>query len=330
MKKISVSLYELEAVAPIGGKQLKVTHNSRKGALLRVEFDDAAIGYADCHPWPEIGDKPLIEQLQLLRQGTSTPLTARSLHFARLDANARLQGKNLFHGLKIPKSHWFFPNLMHCDADQIEKALQEGFAHFKIKLGSDIINETAALKQILSTNFSRPFSVRLDFNSKLSQDQFEFFSRELSSLKRQIDFCEDPFSFNPSTWDKFQQEGITLACDMNSQQALPYPDAASKIVIKPAIQDENEFLHKLAPSQGLVVTTYLDHPIGQLSAAYVAAKCQVSMPSQMNVCGLLSHHAYKKNEFSEQLTKRGPHFTIPSGNGFGYDELLESQRWSVL
>jgi len=46
----------------------------REGALLRV-----GEGFADVHPWPELGDAPLDEQLALLSHGQTTPLTRRSL-----------------------------------------------------------------------------------------------------------------------------------------------------------------------------------------------------------------------------------------------------------
>src|SRR5687768_6861088 len=73
----------------------------REGALLRV--DD---GFADVHPWPELGDLPLDSQLALLVRGEITPLTAASVRLARLDGDARRRGISLFEGLTIPLSHW--------------------------------------------------------------------------------------------------------------------------------------------------------------------------------------------------------------------------------
>jgi O-succinylbenzoate synthase len=69
----------------------------REGALLRN--DD---GFADVHPWPELGDAPLDEQLALLADGQITPLTRASLQCAALDRNARRRGVSLFEGLTIP------------------------------------------------------------------------------------------------------------------------------------------------------------------------------------------------------------------------------------
>ena len=77
----------------------------RHGALIRV--DD---GFADIHPWPELGDAPLDEQLAMLARGETTPLTRASLKFAAIDAAARRDGRGLFEGLTIPPSHWPGPD----------------------------------------------------------------------------------------------------------------------------------------------------------------------------------------------------------------------------
>src|SRR4029078_6257499 len=66
----------------------------REGALLR-----AGDGFADIHPWPELGDEPLEEQLKHVE-------TLPALHYARIDGEARRRGVSLFDGLTIPESHW--------------------------------------------------------------------------------------------------------------------------------------------------------------------------------------------------------------------------------
>jgi O-succinylbenzoate synthase len=52
----------------------------RQGALLKIVFADHLVGYADCHPWPELGDIPLAEQVALFSQGHfETPHLKRAL-----------------------------------------------------------------------------------------------------------------------------------------------------------------------------------------------------------------------------------------------------------
>ena len=72
----------------------------REGALIRV-----GDGFADVHPWPELGDEPLDRQLKRLARGETTPLAQQSLRFAEADGAARARGESLFKGLEIP-SHW--------------------------------------------------------------------------------------------------------------------------------------------------------------------------------------------------------------------------------
>src|SRR5438094_571928 len=73
----------------------------RRGALIRIGG-----GFADIHPWPELGDAPLDAQIATLARGQTTPLTRRSLEMAALDAQARDRGVSLFEGVSIPESHW--------------------------------------------------------------------------------------------------------------------------------------------------------------------------------------------------------------------------------
>ena len=62
------TLVPRRSLSPLAGAR------TREGALIRV-----GDGFADVHPWPELGDAPLDEQLALLARGETTPLSERSL-----------------------------------------------------------------------------------------------------------------------------------------------------------------------------------------------------------------------------------------------------------
>jgi o-succinylbenzoate synthase len=327
MMKISFCPYDLVALATLQGKN---THNVRQGALLRVEFEDETIGYADCHPWVELGDLSLKEQLDLLKKREITPLTQRSLYFAQIDAMARSLKKSAF-DFEIPPSHLLIPNLEQIDMEKIDSAIKQGFTHFKIKLGGSIPSELKQLSKLSKTFSDKEILYRFDFNQRLTPEEFESVLSAFADLKLKIDFIEDPFPFDKSMWEKFQTKyGIQLGCDYQSHRAIGFPKAADVLVIKPAVQDEAIFLASLKNHQRLVITSYLDHPIGQLSAAYVASLCSVKDPSRVATCGLLSHLAYQPNAFSEQLKTKGPDLLPPQGTGFGFDALLEKQAWQNL
>lgn len=318
--KTSVSLYELAG---------KAGFRSRQGALLRVQFDDGLIGYADCHPWKELGAAPLEEQLRALAQNNHTPLIKRSLYFARLDAEARAKGVSLFKGLAIPASHWLVPNLTHCNFADVEAAIQRGFPALKIKIDEHIAEELPRLERLLAT-LPPQIKLRLDFNQKLSSDAFKGAFKAISRWHDRVEFYEDPFAFESSAWEEMQGRGAHLACDQHATKAIALPHVAKVLVLKPAVQAEDPFLHLLGTPQRVVITSCLDHPVGQLAAAYVAAECNRRVAGRMLTCGLMSHHAYQPNEFSAQLQAKGPVLQPPSGTGFGFDDLLKRQQWKSL
>lgn len=280
--------------------------SSREGALLRFEFADGLVGYADCHPWQSFGDEPLNKQLTLLQNNQLTLLTQRSLYFARLDAEARHQNVNLFRHLKIPQSHFLILDLKNC---HLESPLKQGYTCFKVKLGKDLNYEIEKLKDA----FLEVNRVRLDFNMALNQIEFERFLEKISSHLDKVDFIEDPFPFQHDSWKQLQASyPINLASDLNCMEALGHHESARVLIIKPAIQT----VPVVSEKQRIVITSYLDHPFGQLCAAYCAAQ------TQGEICGLQSHLVYEPTSFSERLGNQGPFMLPPSGTGFGFDDLL--------
>jgi o-succinylbenzoate synthase len=253
----------------------------RRGALLRV-----GDGFADVHPWPELGDAPLDAQLAMLARGETTSLTRASLEFAAIDAAARRGGRSLFEGLTIPRSHW--PG-----ADP-----PDGFDTVKLK-SIDRIPDHVRL--------------RLDFNATLIPDEFV---RIAATLPRErIDFIEDPCPYDAATWRELRaRTGLRLALDRGTGT-----EDVDVIVVKPAVQT--------IPDTGaeIVVTSYMDHPLGQLCAAYTAAKAGIT-----STCGLVTHVLYEPDAFIERMHIDGARLVPPGGNGFGFDDLLEKLPWRNL
>lgn len=280
------------------------------GALLRVAFSDDRVGYADCHPWMELGDLSLAEQLKLLRQNKKTPLTERSLFFARVDAEARADKVNLLENKSIPLSHY----LVMCLDESVDlgNALEEGFQTFKFKVGRDKSNEIACLKKLLP-NIPK---ARLDFNFRLTQEEYLDFLARLEGFHGKLEFSEDPFPYDHGLWEKVQREtGVSLALDRYSLKNC----SAHYRVLKPAIENADNM-----GGQKLVVTSYAAHPLEQVCAAYVASQFKTE------ICGLQSHYIYGPNRFSEALSRKGPVFHPPYGTGFGFDDLLEECDWRPL
>jgi o-succinylbenzoate synthase len=257
----------------------------RQGALLRLDG-----GVADVHPWPELGDAPLEEQLALLARGETTPITEASLKMARLDADARRAGRSLFEGLTIPESHW---------------------------PGDDPPAPFDTVKVKGTGSLPPDVRLRIDFNGSLTPEEFLRIAATLPHDR--IDFVEDPCAYDPDVWrDLRARTGLRLALDRSlSDDDLPGVDV---VVHKPAISPTFPDV-----SQPVVVTSYMDHPVGQLGAAWVAA----SNPTNAR-CGLATHVLYEPDAFIERLLLDGARLVPPEGTGIGFDDLLERIPWKVL
>lgn len=253
---------------------------TRHGALIRVDE-----GYADVHPWPELGDEPLETQLALLALVKTTPLTRASLHFAALDRDARRRGVSLFDGLTIPESHW--PG----------NEPPDGF-------------DTVKTKGVLPV--PEHVRIRIDFNASLSADEFVRIAETLP--KERIDFIEDPCPYDRNTWRTLRERTqLRLALDR-------FVGEADVLVHKPALNAEFPSF-----SGEIVVTSYMDHPIGQFGAAYVAATNKAAAR-----CGLMTHVLYEPNAFIERVERDGARLLPPRGTGIGFDDLLEKLQWTSI
>lgn len=255
---------------------------AREGALLRV-----GDGFADVHPWPELGDAPLEEQLALLARGETTALTRCSLRCAEIDGDARRRGVSLFEGLTIPLSHWTGDDP------------PEGFDTVKLKSVDSIPPDVR---------------LRIDFNCRLSASAFEHVAASLP--RERIDFVEDPCAYDGATWRALREStGLRLALDRGEAA-----EGVDVLVVKPAVQ-----LAWPSFDGEIVVTSYMDHPVGQMYAAYVAATHAVSAR-----CGLFTHVLYEANDFSAMMRSEGARLLAPRGTGLGFDELLEALPWKRL
>ena len=66
---------------------LPISHpEPRRGALLKVEWNEKKVGYADIHPWPELGDKPIEQHIQGLAEGKISTLVEQAIWMAKKDA----------------------------------------------------------------------------------------------------------------------------------------------------------------------------------------------------------------------------------------------------
>jgi o-succinylbenzoate synthase len=277
LMSIHVHRYELVPRRALGGVALP---GVRHGALLRVDG-----GFADLHPWPELGDVALEEQLARLERGVPAPQTLVALGHASVDAAARERGESLFAGLEVPASHWS---------------------------GADAPPEFDTVKVKGMQEVDERLRMRIDFNAQLSAREFFQLARTLPAGR--IDFIEDPCPYDEQVWSRLRREtGLRLALDR-------FDGVADVLVHKPALQARFP-----ATDAEVVVTSYMDHPVGQVTAAYVAASHKVSQR-----CGLMTHVLFEENAFSARLRCDGARLLAPEGTGIGFDDLLEELPWTTL
>ncbi len=309
--------YTLTSPAPLGRSSGPVRH----GALLWVETAGGAFGYADVHPWEELGDLPLTAQLSKLSRGETTDLTRASLAFADLDAIARTEGRSLWDGLTVPPSHFLLPGTADAVPGALEAALGEGFTRFKLKVGGDRDAEKRLLLALADILAGTGGKLRLDCNERLNAAEFAARFARLQDLLPVLDFVEDPCPFDADTWTELSRAtGAAFALDRAADSHGA--QFAGTLIHKPA-----RFGPHLprTSARRVVVTSYLDHPLGQLGAAWGAARLGTA-----ETHGLVSHRAYARNAFSEHLGWHGPHLTLPGGTGFGFDDELARLDWKPL
>ena len=153
--------------------------------------------------------------------------------------------------------------------------------------------------------------IRIDFNARLTPAEVIFVAAELP--RERVDFLEDPCPYDERLWRELSAKtGLKFALDR-------FEGVADVLVHKPALQ-----IH-FPRHDDVVVTSYMDHPLGQFTAAYVAATNRVNAR-----CGLFTHVLYEPDAFIERIESDGARLLPPRGTGFGFDDLLEGLPWKSI
>ena len=309
--------------------RLRARHGPLNALARRSEYEGVLIrhrgGHACIHPWPELGDPSLATCLADLAGPRRRSIVRRALRCAEMDRVAREYDHSLFEDLEVPVSH---ATLTHADPKSVEAARDAGFDRIKIKGGRDPESEAAFLRSMAHEHPALRW--RIDCNEAFDPAAADAFLAAMDpTTRRAIDFVEDPCPYADATWSRLRAtHRIPLAVD---REASTLSSAAQFMVIKPAV-DEPMLLAEAALQHGqrVVITTYMDHPVGQAFAAWEAARLALQMPGLVDVCGLQTHHLFESDPFLEILGPWSPTFTVPEGDGIGFDELLEILPWRRL
>jgi O-succinylbenzoate synthase len=268
---------------------------------------------------------------------------------AAVDGAARRRGVSLFEDLKIPPSHYSWDQNQPVES-QMRRVVDEGWRAIKMKGSVKFEDNLAAMDALVQwidkerdlpspgrkdtgtwqvPTLDAPW-LRMDFNSCLTEQAFVAFLDFLPSHWRpQVDFIEDPFPYDVSRWSAMQRDhGIRLALDKQLRGAAGGFDVA---VMKPGRRDWRDILPNLPGEVKIVMTSAMDHAIGQCFAAYEAALAWKECGGRMDLCGLCTEHLFEKDEFFERIRSHSGILEIDrSGTGLGFDEMLAKLEWKKL
>ena len=294
---------------------------SHEGILIRING-----GYGCIQPWEVLGDPSLEEVIDDLRhRRLLRPLVQQAVECTKIDGAARREGVSLFDEVNVPRSHATIVG----GRDKVEAAIAAGFDVIKMKAGRDANAEVALINSVHADHPDLRW--RLDFNNSLSGGEVENYIEGLcAGVREQIDFLEDPCRIDDPAWLEVRKVyGIPLAVD----REIPEATSAFRYgVLKPAADDvETICLRALREAWKVVVTSYMDHPLGQCYAAWCAGNIDKRFTAILDpVAGLQTHGLFEPTAFTERLGAPSPEWQSPGGTGLGFDDLLRDLQWEEL
>lgn len=293
------------------------------GALIRV-----GSGFGCVHPWPEFGDVTVEEQLRLLSEGITTPVTEMALRCAEIDGATREAGVSLFEGLEIPRSHYSW-SFAQATEPQIQRVVNEGWHAIKAKGYANYGETRRFLEQCARVGEKSGLKLRVDFNGCLDAHGFSQFI-EFMPLRtyQQLDLIEDPFPYDAAAWQQAQQRwGVKLALDKSWRDGST---GFSAVVVKPARRDWR-IVAERHPQHPMMLTSAMDHALGQMFAAYEAAVAREQIGDRVGLCGLCTQHLFEEDGFFERVSSPGGLLKPDlSGGGLGFGDMLERLPWRRL
>ena len=293
---IEIAEYKLYPKCLLNAKMK--SKSSRVGFLIKINFKSLGAGYSDCFSWPELGDIPIQEQISNLANGNYNSQLKKSIYFAYQDAFYRSKELNIFENLVLPKNHFTCTNIDFLKKDFIEKLKIQGFSKIKLKCGHDLLHESNQINNLSNACNELEIKLRLDFNASCSLREITLFLNKIHSSLKIIDLIEDPCFFLEQDWVQLKKlfPEINLALDkcckdfLNDENQINKPFFDS-LVLKPAVQFFSPIFANVVQNstKQILFTSYMDHPLGQLTALYEASLFFTKNLQLTNECGFLTN-----------------------------------------
>ena len=229
-----------------------------------------------------------------------------------------------FQGLKTPSNHL----TVTCE-EYLDVGLKSvDFNCVKIKAGKNLEKDLSLFRQVLSKLGSQA-KIRIDFNSSPCNSFIE--SLKASEIER-IDFVEDPGDSSSVSYSQIKAKyKVRIASDRReeplSKVTESYLDSIDVVVVKPAYEGLNQLVH--SADKEICFTNNMDHPLGTLQSLYVASRA-VDEGYKVIDCGFLTHLLFEETPYSAQLEIENSRLLPVRGEGFGFSDLLEKEKWLRL
>lgn len=260
-------------------------------------------GVADLCPKPELGDADYVVEIK--NQGL---LYRRAVELAREDLEARRNNVSLLENKPVRN------NFLVTDyrlTDVFKKNLSGQTV--KIKSDRDVISFSRFLNAL-----DLDVKLRLDFNSGLTDEEFEKFLSLISETARnKIEYIEDPTPICA----KWKQWNKIIPLGFDFQPGEYSSEFAEFQIVKPSRQ-------ALPEKQGRVtLTSAMDHPVG------VAHGLRIAQRFAMSDSGFLTLDLYEtpfEKYFVQQDNNLNFSEVARSDTGIGMSAELEKLTWTSL
>ncbi len=323
--EISYAPYKLNPLSHLNSASS--AQEPRLGMLLRIK-KNKWVGYSVLHPWPELGDAKLEDDIKSLEQQNPSFLARVALSQARRDGDLRSEKKPLILAEPLLKNNFLVVNVDELSQIQLEKNKKLGFEVIKMKAGLDLDKELFYAKRILDTG---NFGLRLDFNSSLEWTSFQKFFEALPT--KYIEYAEDPFAYSEEIWTE-AQKFLSLALDFEAKKISwekHQPPVAKVLIVKPLRMNMEVVISCLqAWKIDFTVTSAMDHPLGVVQAYSWAQELSLQFPKQCRAPGCLTLDVYESTPYHHEISVQGPWLKSIRTSPASFEKLLEGESWTPL
>lgn len=322
--RIYTHSYELK---PFLRPNSRTSLENRRGVLVAVEDQAGTRGYADLHPWPELGD-PRLEDILSTKSGN---LWQAALANAQSDLHIWQQNQNLLAEAETLKNHYWCSSPEDKGRESVLQALaqaqSEGYQVAKLKCGKNPSLELKFLEDSLGV-FKGQW--RLDMNASMSLTEARaFFGSCSQALKERIEFVEDPCPFSEGGWRELSAT-LPLACDFEGAERSGLQKYPFKFrILKPSRMQPQEVQTWMETKEiSIVMTTSMGHGLDILFSMATILKFP-HLKKQTH--GLQAFDMYERDFVSRHFIRQGPHILgISSDAGFEFRSELERLSWTLL